>query len=848
MGQTFLDLSSDIKTGELPTRLKRNLAIILVAIFLLVVITALVVALYLHPEIKDNPLFVALGFVATVFPFLIMVWQIRKSDKPEQGGIPGDVLSGNFDGPTSYGGDAGDNRIGLINKPNGPVSQQFIDKVIIGESEKLPIPRIQPHISDFVGREEELKELIANFDRGATITGLRGMGGIGKTELALAFAAKLKDRFPDGQFFLNMLGTSKIPLKPEDAMAHIIRSYRGVDVTLPEDLNGLSGLYQSVLSGKKALILLDNAASREQVEPLMPPAGSAVLITSRNKFALPGLKEKDLDVLPLEDAKKLLLEIAGRIGDHAGELAKLCGCLPIALRNAAYALKEKPNIRVSDYVNRLGDARKRLELVEASFSTSYELLTPELQRLWSLLSVFPADFDLLGAAAVWEIEQIPAEDALCELAKWSLVDFLPSATGEGGRYKLHDLARVFSAYQLDHTVSDLALQRHAEYYRNLLAIADGIFRRGKDNFLAGLMLFDYEKMNILAGQSWAERNLEVNSSAIELCKAYPFIGANVLDLRLIPQQRLPWLKAGLNAARLSKDRVMEGNHLGNLGLAYSDLGEPRKAIEYYELALKISREIGDRQVEGSHLGNLGITYFNLGEPRKAIEYHEQALKIAREIGDRMGEGADLGNLGLAYSDLGEIRKAIEYCEQALKIAREIGNRRGEGSDLGNLGLAYSDLDEPRKAIEYYEQALKISREIGDRWVEGSHLGNLGLAYSHLGETIKAIEYYEQGLKIAREIGDRRGEGSQLGNLGNAYYRLGEPREAIECYEQALKIAREIGNRRGEGNQLFNMGNLLHWLDKKAEAIKLSREALTIFEQIESPNAKVVKEQIKMWEK
>ena len=142
------------------------------------------------------------------------------------------------------------------------------------------------------------------------------------------------------------------------------------------------GFINSVLSGKKTLILLDNAASREQVEPLLPPAGSALLITSRNKFVLPGLKEKDLDVLPLEDAKKLLLEIAGRIGEHAEELAKLCGCLPLALRNAASALAEKKNLNVADYVERLKDARKRLDLVEASFSLSYELLTPELQRLW----------------------------------------------------------------------------------------------------------------------------------------------------------------------------------------------------------------------------------------------------------------------------------------------------------------------------------------------------------------------------------------------------------------------------------------------------------------------------------
>jgi len=646
-----------------------------------------------------------------------------------------------------------DNRgsTGSINKPNGPVNQLFGDVIIQG-SEKLPIPRIQPPRRDFIGREEELQEIMANFDRGATITGLRGMGGIGKTELALALAAKLKDHFPDGQLFLNMLGTSKVPRKPEDAMAQIIRSYRGVNAPLPEDLNGLSGLYHSILTGKKALIFLDNAASREQVEPLMPPAGSALLITSRNRFALPGLKEKDLDVLPLVDAKKLLLESAGRIGEHAGELAEMCGCLPIALRNAAYALKEKPNIGVADYMKRLEDARVRLELVEASFSSSYDLLTPELQRLWSLLSVFPADFDLAGAAAVWEKENDAAEEVLGELVKWSLVDYLTSASSERGRYSLHDLARDFSQSRLDSKFNAMAAQRHAEYYYNVLSVADQIFAQGKENSLAGLKIFDQEKANIVAGQSWAETNIDDNFPvALELCKSYPNAGAYVLDLRFTPLQKIPWLNAGLQASRQLRDRGTEGAHLGNLGLAYSHLGEPKKAIEYYEQALKISREIGDRRGEGNHLGNLGSAYSDLGEPKKAIEYYEQALKISREIGDRRGEGNRLGNLGSAYSDLGEPKKAIEYYEQALKISREIGDRRGEGADLGNLGLAYSDLGEPKKAIEYYEQALKISREIGDRRGEGIHLFNISLYLEGLGQRDRAISLAQSALAIFEQM-------------------------------------------------------------------------------------------------
>ena len=378
--------------------------------------------------------------------------------------------------------------------------------------------------------------------------------------------------------------------------------------------------------------MLDNAASREQVEPLLPPSCCALLVTSRSKFALPGLTEKDLDVLPLDDAKNLLLEICERIGDHAEELAKLCGCLPIALRNAASTLREKPNLSVANYIKRLCDAKKRLELVEASFSLSYDLLTPELQRLWSLLSIFPADFDLAGAAAVWEMEETPAEDALCELIRWSLVDFLPSGRGEGGRYRMHDLARDFAGLRLDEALREPAILRHAKHYRDVLSIADYIFKQGKEGTLKGLALFDQERANILAGQSWAEKNLEGDSSAaINLCKSYPDAGVYVLDLRLSPREKIPWLETALEASRRSDDKAAEGAHLGNLGNAYSNLGDPRKAIDFYEQALAISREIGDRQGEGNHLFNMSLSLHALGQNEKAVSLARSALAIYEEI-------------------------------------------------------------------------------------------------------------------------------------------------------------------------------------------------------------------------
>jgi tetratricopeptide (TPR) repeat protein len=701
-----------------------------------------------------------------------------------------------------------------------------------GSAATLIVPQqIRRPPPDFTGREDEIRDLIEKFDSGATVIGVRGLGGIGKTALALVLVDRLKDRFPDGQLFFDMQGMSKSPLKPDDAMAHIIRSYQGINAPLPVDLNGLSGLYQSVLSGKKALILLDNAANRELVERLLPPEGSALLVTSRNKFALPGLAEKDLAVLLLEDAKKLLLEISGRISEHAEELAELCGRLPIALRNAAYALKEKPNIGVADYVKRLGDARKRLELVEASFSTSYELLTPELQKLWSLLSVFPSDFDLGGAAAVWEMEQIPAEDALGELVKWSLVDFLRDTTGEGGRYRLHDLARDFSNSRLRAEERESALQRHAKYYRDLLWKAESLYEQMGHSLVNGLELYDNDYENIHFGQKWAMANTDKSFEIARICSDYAGAGG-ILILRLHPLMYVEWLNAALLAARKIDNRTAEGIHLGNLGLTYAALGDARQAIEYHEQAIEIFRSTGDRQRTANNMGNLGLSYSHLGEFRKALEYHKKALAVAREFGDRMSEGIRLGNIGLAYYDLGNIHKAIEYHNKALAIACEKKNIRGEGDNLGNLGLAYHDLGDVRTAIAYYEQALKISRSIKDSRSEEKDLSNLGLAYLDLGKAKKAIEIFRCALIISRKIGDRRFEGNHLGNIGRAYFFLGDIKKAIKFTELTLAIGREIRDQSQEGEALCVLGNAFDELKDTSKAIDYYKKSLKVTRKIE----------------
>lgn len=610
-----------------------------------------------------------------------------------------------------------------------------------------PLHQLPRPVDDFTGREAELAELRAAMrERGVTISGVRGLGGVGKTQLALKLADELKPLYPDAQLLLDLQGAGPLPLTPAQAMARVIHAFHPA-TQLPDGGAELAALYRSVLHGQRVLLLMDNAANREQVEPLIPPAGCALLVTSRFHFALPGIVTKDLDELPQEDAEALLRRIAPDIGEAAAEIAVLCGHLPLALRLAGSALAEKAWLTPAEYTRRLTDRKgERLGLIEASLATSYDLFNAEQRVRWCQLAVFPGTFDAAGASAVWEMEVDPARDALGELIGASLVDF------ESGRHRLHDLARVFADSRLSDAEREEARRRHGRFYLRVLRSANALYREGGASLLTGLALFDAEWGNVKAGQAWAASHAAEDAQAAGLCSDYPDAGVFILSLRLHPRERIAWLDSALAGARRVENRSVEAVHLGNLGLAYADLGEARRAIEYYEQALVIDREIGDRPGEGADLGNLGCAYADLGEARRAIEHYEQQLAIVREIGDRRGEGTALGNLGGAYKELGEPRRAIEYCELDLAIRREIGDRRGEGNALGNLGVAYQSLGEPRRAIEHYEQQLAIAREIGDRRGEAIACWNSGLIYRRAGDFARGADLMQIRVEYEQSIG------------------------------------------------------------------------------------------------
>lgn len=617
---------------------------------------------------------------------------------------------------------------------------------VLNALHQLPAPP-----ADFTGRADELKELLAAVKTGGvTISGLQGLGGVGKTALALKLAEQLKSDYPDAQFYLDLKGVSSQPLNPRDAMAYIVRAYYPT-AQLPENPEEVAALYRSVLEGKRALLLMDNARDAQQVAPLIPPGGCLLLVTSRKHFTLPGLFEKNLNKLAPNDARDLLVHIAPRLNKEktgqVDELARLCGYLPLALRAVGSALHEKKNISPTDYIRRLARERLKLTATDAVLQSSYQLLSDSLRQQFRFLAVFPDTFDLAAAAALWNVLPEGAQDSLGELFTYSLVDFDEISK----RCRLHDLVRIFADDQLSQKGRFKAQKRYAGHYLQTLGAADYLYEWGGEAVLRGLALFDAEWTNIRVGQAWVAAHQQDDETIAEWCALYPLEGVHCLSLRQHPRERIRWLELAMAAAQRLKHRRWEGAALGNLGLAYEGLGEYVRAIEYHQQDLRIAREIGDRQGESSALGNLGNAYSHSGEYRSAIEYLEQDLQISREIGDRRGEGASLGNLGFAYNNLGEHRRAIQYLQPQLNIAQQFGDRLGESNALGNLGIAYKKLGEYHRAIESYEQQLRITREIGFREGEANALWNNSLILYQLGDHTSAISSAEAALKIYDDI-------------------------------------------------------------------------------------------------
>jgi tetratricopeptide (TPR) repeat protein len=689
---------------------------------------------------------------------------------------------------------------------------------------------------DFVGRERELQTILNNAEKniGTAISGLVGMGGIGKTALGLIIAHRLMEQYSDAQIFIDVRGEAKDPLHPDEIMKLVILSFYP-RAKFRKSAQELAARYRSVLAGKKAILFFDSARDASQIGPLLPPKNCFMLVTSRHRFTLPGLQSVALDVLNEASAVQLLMENCRRVSKRdARHIANLCGFLPLALHLVAGCLQVNDDWRIKDYIARLSDSARRLRALrvddsgsglEATFEQSFQQLSENEQRYWSILSIFPTSFKRDAIAAVWGLDDETALDILSRLHRLCLLEF-DSATD---KYHLHDLLRDFAATKLTGEDKPSAFLNYLRHYQSVWAVAEEQYAKGGDNTRTALLLFDSEFEHLKRAYEWALANTNTDAVSALLAKIPKFY--NIAPLRLQPNQRLEWLQASLTAAEKLEDFSSQNMLLGHIGTSYDDLASYPEAIAYYERALEMTRRIGDQEKEGFWLGNMGAAYSSMGQIPKALGYLEQALEIARRSGHKINECDCLNNIAMSYTTLGEIRKAVEYLLLALEIANEIDNRERKAIYLANIGADYINLGQARKALEYLKEARKIARRLGDLRREEFSLGTIGIALMNLGDFDKALVFFNKALKVARQDGNRRNEQNWMANIGEIHLERGDHDKALKSLEPALAIAREIHDRQSEGEWQGYMGIAHALRGEYHEAKEYLEQALVIAREL-----------------
>lgn len=744
-----------------------------------------------------------------------------------------------------------------------------LDEKIVLSTPNVPM-QLPPKTERFVGRERLVEQVQSAVQTNRVVT-LWGPGGRGKTAVAwkalsgLQASGELTYRFPDGVLFHSFYGR---PLT-DVALIHFAESL-GI-----ENVRDPIGACQRALNGKRVLLILDGAEDADDLRRVLDVRGECgVLITTRNQNQAPNHDHlTPVNQLELEDAVTLVQTWGGKINDvptveaickEVGRLALAVRLSGILIGKMAVPAREFLAWLQEDVFDALVDEKEgRSRNVERLLARTIQQVGEDGATILTIagqIAFVPFGEHLLrGVLSDWKRGRLLR--AVAKLVDYGLLkreqmvwsddheqsEFLKS-TDFWVRVD-HALVYRYVAElpppslpqqgRNSNTVPEEAVRAEQQlltqignYYNHFARVES---RRG----LSGYNVLDGERTHVMALLPCligAEQWHSVNRLAWAIAANNGY-----LDQGGHSTERIVMLKAGVKATRALENRKEEGAHMGNLGIAYMDIGQVEEALVHHKKALFISQEIKNRHREWAELGNLGNTYWNLGQIEEALTYYQEALTISREVGDRRGEGNQLGSLGNLYRDLGQLEQAINYTKEAVAISRETDDSMHEEMWLCNLGNVYADLGEMEKAIAYYEQALVLSRKTGNRRAEGINLGNLGLAYKSLRQMEDSIANLDQALIVSVNIGDRVSESRHLGNLADVYVERGEYEKAMEMCQRALVTSREIGASSIEASQLWTLGWIYRETNRMNEARTPLQQALTIFEQIQSPHAGAVRQ-------
>jgi DNA-binding SARP family transcriptional activator/tetratricopeptide (TPR) repeat protein len=686
-----------------------------------------------------------------------------------------------------------------------------------------PTPAQLPaDVGDFTGRSAtvaELSTVLAEQDRTAMpVVAVAGIGGVGKTTLAVHLGHAVRHHYPDGQLYAELRGAGPDPAGPEAVLGAFLRAFGVPDKEVPAGLEERSALLRTRLSDRRVLVVLDDARDADQVRPLLPgSAGCAVIVTSRSRLVgMHAARAIDLGGLVTDEAITLFGRIAGeqRVEDEreiAAEVAAACGFLPLAVRIVGSRLASRRSWSMTTIAERLTDERRRLDemrvgnhTVAATFELGYGQLDERQSRAFRLLSLSDVhDISLAAGAAMLDLTPDDAEDLLESLVDASLLE-----TPAPGHYRYHDLLKLFARRQAERFDSPDA---RAEVPHRLLgfylasacnayqaaesndAALDHLCRsetRGRDFGTAEQAMgwLDREAANLCAVIAEATRDTapDLAVAADLLLSVEPLLtsGSHLWEFEQIA-------RLVVSTAMEKRDRHSQGRAGYILAL---DLFVAFRLDESHETLLtvvELARETGDTIIEAESLNGLGTIAMEQRRHDVGYELLSEAVQAFRKCGARGAEANALGNLARTALGLGRTDDAVSAAEQGLRTYSEIGSTIGVAKATYNLGIALHGAGRYDAALARYAECLLDFRRIGQQLWEQHTLYRLAETHLSAGNPGEAMTAAEESLRISRVNDHRFGQGRALVVLGRVLSELGSPDRARGCWEQALEIFEEL---------------------------------------------------------
>ncbi|MEU5402292.1 BTAD domain-containing putative transcriptional regulator [Streptomyces sp. NPDC005963] len=674
-------------------------------------------------------------------------------------------------------------------------------------------------IVDFTGRTELVAELTDRLTQpsgpAVRICAISGIGGAGKTSLAVHVAHALRPLFPAGQLFVDLAGVQESPADPAAVLASFLHALGVPETAVPDGLAARSALYRTTLHGRRVLVVLDNATDAEQIRQLLPGyPGCAVIVTSRARMTAVPSHPVDLDPLAPAEAMELFTAVVGRERvaaepEAAQELLASCGHLPLAVRVIACRLLARPGTSIAECLRRLGDERRGLDElrtgdlnVQACFRLGYDQLDPSLARAFRLLALpDAATVSLSCAAALLGVDAYEAEDVLDALLDASLVQ-----SPRSGSYRYHDLLRLF-ARRLSAEVDS-----EEETTRCLANLLD---------FLLATVRNAYRVVR--PGHRIADRLAPVASPGIEFPDAPAahawFDRERDFLLSVLGQtvRRAPSLVGTAADVLLGLDPLFERTY------AWYDIVELAQAIAEAARCAGLARE------EAGALYMLAGGLWQISRSAEATAHIERAEAICRDHDDLLVLAEVLTVRALVAANLdGHDERTLAVLTEARACQHSTGNLSAEANTLGNLTFTHIMREEPAEAIAASDDGLALYRRLGDPMGEAQILIHRGTAWKQLGDTEAAMRCYAATLELSRELDMRYLEANILHRIAETHLLCADAQAAAGVAEQAVEISRETAMTRAEARALATLGEALAELGQRDRAIACVRESVALY--------------------